>query len=93
MPIVVVSEDKIFYLNKWALDVFKTHYMEDVMLLPFSHYIDAKSKVRVEAIMKEFLMTGQGFENIKINMTDIHGQSVWVKMSGSCIMFNSYNFV
>ena len=88
MPIIVIQNGNIQYLNKWALEVFKTHYIEDLLATPFLNYVEVKSINRANSLLKEFELTGFGFENIKVNMLDIHGQKIYTKLSGSSIVFN-----
>ena len=47
MPIVVINDDKITYLNRLGLDVFKTHYIEDVMGLSIKSFVAEKKSGRI----------------------------------------------
>lgn len=88
MPLMILSEGRIQYLNNLALDLFKTHYMEDVLMMPYLNFIDVNSKETVESLLTEFNEKGRGFESIEIAMQDVHGHSLFAQISGASIIFN-----
>jgi len=88
MPLMILQDGRIQYLNNLALDLYKTHYMEDVLMMPYVNFVDETDKVRVEGLLQEFSDSGQGFESVDIGMEDVHGQSFCARISGSAIVFN-----
>ncbi|WP_439182359.1 response regulator [Carboxylicivirga taeanensis] len=88
MPLMILSEGRIQYLNNLALDLFKTHYMEDVLLSPYLHFVHKDDQPQVESLLDNFRAHGHGFEQISIAMQDVHGQSFFAQISGSSIIFN-----
>jgi CheY-like chemotaxis protein len=88
MPLMILQDGRVQYLNNLALDLFKTHYMEDVLLSPYLNFIGTKDKDCVSKLLDEFLKSGHGFEHVNVAMTDVHGQSFYAQISGSSIIFN-----
>lgn len=88
MPLMILQDGRIQYLNNLALDLFKTHYMEDVLATPFINFVGTEHKERIENLLGAFNENGQGFESIDIAMDDVHGHSLYVRISGSAIIFN-----
>lgn len=88
MPLMILSEGRIQYLNNLALDLFKTHYMEDVLLSPYLNYVHKEDQEQVESLLDNFKAHGHGFDQINIAMQDVHGQSFFALISGSSIIFN-----
>ena len=88
MPVMIIQDGRIQYLNKLALNLYKTHYIEDVLMLPYLNFVEEQDKLCVGDLLQEFDDNGHGFESVSIAMQDVHGQSFCVKISGSAIMFN-----
>ncbi len=88
MPLMIIQDGRIQYLNNLALDLYKTHYMEDVLMLPYLDFVDDLDKQRVDSLLHEFNNKGCGFESVNITMEDVHGQSFPAQISGSTIVFN-----
>ncbi|MBI9064084.1 MAG: response regulator [Marinilabiliaceae bacterium] len=88
MPLMIVQDERIQYLNNLALELYKTHYIEDVLTTPYLHFIEEESKALVESALHEFEEHGHGFGNLQVAMKDVHGQSFYVLISGSCVVFN-----
>jgi PAS domain S-box-containing protein len=88
VPIVIIRNGRIQYLNKLALDMVKTHYIEDVIGLNFERFIDDRYKQKVSA-----LLAGEGLDNNRfidehVILRDLHGVSFHAEISGSIIRFN-----
>ncbi|MBK3517191.1 response regulator [Carboxylicivirga marina] len=88
MPLMILQDGRVMYLNNLALDLYKTHYMEDVLLSPYLNFVGQDDKETVTNILNGFSEKGQGFDSIDIAMTDVHGQSFYAQISGSSIIFN-----
>ncbi|MBS2100331.1 response regulator [Carboxylicivirga linearis] len=88
MPLMILQEGRIQYLNHLALDLFKTHYMEDVITLPYINFVEPEYTELVTALLDDFKNKGIGFQNKLLAMQDVHGQVFYSKISGSAIVFN-----
>jgi len=88
MPLMILQDGRIQYLNNLALDLYKTHYIEDVLMLPYLNFIADNDKVCVEELLNDFNISGKGFESVNIAMKDVHDQSFYAQISGSSIVFN-----
>ena len=88
MPLMILQHGRVQYLNNLALDLFKTHYMEDVLMSPYLNYIEDADKEKVERLLNEFNENGNGFDRVDVAMKDVHGQSFYAQISGASIIFN-----
>ncbi|WP_430810303.1 MULTISPECIES: response regulator [unclassified Carboxylicivirga] len=88
LPLMILHEGRIQYLNNLALDLFKTHYMEDVLMMPYLDFVHTAYKEEVESVLQAFHENGSGFSSKSIAMHDVHGQSFYAQVSGSSIIFN-----
>ncbi|GAO30977.1 ATP-binding response regulator [Geofilum rubicundum] len=89
VPIMILQEGRIQYLNMEALDLFHTHYIEDMIGLPFLDFVEASSREELGA----FLNNDEGLGKIKqhmngIRVTGLHGKPLDVAVSGSWVTFN-----
>jgi PAS domain S-box-containing protein len=90
VPIVIVSQGKIQYLNNLALEViFKTHYIEDVMLQPFVNYVANEYQALTTELLHNFSEKGICFRRQPLRIMDVHGRYTYVEASGSAVTFNS----
>jgi len=90
VPIVIVNEGKIQYLNNLALEVvFKTHYIEDVLLQPFMGFVADEDKEIVEKLFEDFKSAGRCFKCQTIRFQDVHGRYNLVEIDGSGVKFNN----
>ncbi|TAJ14267.1 response regulator [Marinilabiliaceae bacterium JC017] len=88
LPIVIVREGKIQYLNNLALHLFKTHYIEDVMLMPFDNYVQEASKQDVFAYLSRLKDKERKEHKLAVHMKDVHGQPFFVELAGAAVKFN-----
>lgn len=88
MPLMIIQDECIQYLNHLALDLFKTHYMEDVIALPYLNFVEPEYKSMVQELLDDFKDRGVGFQNKLLSMEDVHGQVFSARISGSPIVFN-----
>lgn len=90
VPIVIVNDGKIQYLNNLALEVvFKTHYIEDVLLQPFMNFVADEDKEIVERLFDDFRAAGRCFKCQTIRFQDVHGRYNLVEIDGSGVKFNN----
>ncbi|MFT3740248.1 MAG: response regulator [Breznakibacter sp.] len=89
VPIVIVRNKKIQYLNKLALDsIMKTHYIEDVMWLDFERFVADESKQKVRELLDKPVSEENRFVDEYVLMKDLHGDQVHVEISGCSVRFN-----
>ncbi len=94
VPIVIVNDGKIQYLNNLALEViFKTHYIEDVLLQPFLGFVDEQDRDIVKRLFDDFENAGSCFKCQTIRLQDVHGRYTYVEIDGSGVNFNSKSSV
>ncbi len=89
LPIVVLIDDKISYLNKLGMDVFKTHYIEDVMGLPINNFIHDDSKEEFISKVEAGVSLGKKIKPFVAKMLDVHGGIYWAEVTGSKVHFNN----
>jgi len=94
VPIVIVNDGKIQYLNNLALEVvFKTHYIEDVLLQPFINFVAEEDREVVIKLFEDFNNAGSCFKCQTIRFQDVHGRFTYVEIDGSGVKFNNKSSV
>jgi len=94
VPIVIVNDGKIQYLNNLALEVvFKTHYIEDVLLQPFMSFVADEDKDVIKRLFNDFQNEGNCFKCQTIRIQDVHGRYTFVEIDGSGVSFNNKSSV
>ncbi len=88
-PIVLVSDGKFAYLNKASLGIFKTHYIEDIMGLAVTDFICKESIEEVEKALSEGIEDEKLLTPFCAQLKTVHGDSYWVKITGSKLVFNN----
>ncbi len=88
-PIVLVRDDKFIYLNKASLNLFKTHYIEDVIGQPIANFICEENLEEVKQVISENIEDGKQVKPLCAQLKTVHGDSYWVKITGSKMMFNN----
>ncbi|WP_075591600.1 ATP-binding response regulator [Labilibacter marinus] len=89
MAIVVVNEGKITYLNRLGLDVFRTHYIEDVMGLPIKNFVAEKSMDEFCEILESTMTDDKRIKPFLAKMKSVHGDYYWAEITGSKVKFNN----
>ncbi len=94
VPIVIVNDGKIQYLNNLALEVvFKTHYIEDVLLQQFLNFVADEDREIVKRLIEDFENAGSCFKCQTIRLQDVHGRYTFVEIDGSGVNFNNKSSV
>jgi len=88
LPIIVVRDGKVMYLNRLGMDVFKTHYIEDVMGLPIDNFVHEKSKEEFANVMKASISSDKRIKPFMAKMKTVHGDLYWAEITGSKVNFN-----
>lgn len=89
VPILLLREGCIQYLNMEALDLFHTHYIEDMIGLPFLNFVDSHSKDELSSFLNNSGELGkieQGIHDVRV--IGLHGKPLDVALSGSWVTFN-----
>ncbi len=89
VPIILLHEGRIQYLNMEALDLFHTHYMEDMIGLPFLDFVEAYSRDELTTFLNNDEALGkikQGINDVRV--IGLHGKPLDVALSGSWVTFN-----
>ncbi len=93
MPIVVVKNEKIVYLNRLGLDVFKSHYIEDLLGLPIKDFITEKSTEQFCDIIDSTITSDKRIKPFLAKMKTIHGDFYWAEITGSKVKFNNHQSI
>lgn len=88
VPIVIIQDGKILYLNNEALDFFHTHYIEDMMGLPFLDFVEPDHRDRFESFIATDAQNGKLPGRCLVNMKGLHGGTIETDIKGSWICFN-----
>ncbi len=89
LPIIVVTNGKIMYLNCLGLDVFKTHYIEDVMGFPITNYIHENFIEEFNGHINSSLHEDKKIAPFFIKLKTVHGDAFWAELTGSKVNFNN----
>ena len=89
IPIVIVSGGRIRYLNINALDLFHSHYIEDIMGLPLLNFVSDESKEMFGTILEKEPVPGRNFPRFNASIRGLHGKELDVAVCGSWIKFNN----
>lgn len=88
LPIMIVSNGKIQYINNNALSLLRSHYIEDLMGLPFFNFVASTITPDLEALMVQH--DGVVVKNpvFRLRMKDIHGNVFYAELLISSVEFN-----
>lgn len=89
LPIVVVTNGKVLYVNCLGLDVFKTHYIEDVIGFPMSNYIHEDYIDEFNLKINSSLEENKKIEPFMVKLKTVHGDTYWAELTGSKVNFNN----
>ncbi|TLX77433.1 response regulator [Labilibacter sediminis] len=89
MPIVVVRNGNVMYLNRLGLDVFKTHYIEDVISTPIKNYVHEDSYEEFCEVIDSFVSADKRIQPFLAKMKTVHGDLYWAEITGSKVNFNN----
>ncbi|MCL2073546.1 MAG: response regulator [Marinilabiliaceae bacterium] len=88
IPIVIVSDGRIKYLNMNALKLLHSHYIEDMMGLPFLDFITDKHKDEMKKLLEQTPNPSTEINTFKSSIKAFHGKEIDVAVSSSWIKFN-----
>lgn len=87
MPIIIVQDGIIRYLNDLSLGLFKTHYIEDVVMLPMKDFVDEKDYDTLNTIFNP--ADDSEIKPFRMHLKTIHKNLVEVMAYCSRIKFNN----
>jgi len=86
LPITIVQKGTIRYLNHLALDLFKTHYIEDIVGTPFSDFVEDEYVPVLENVFTD--ETKENIEPIFLKIKTFHQKPLVISAHTSLIYFN-----
>jgi len=86
IPITIVQDGIIRYLNNLALDLFKTHYMEDIVGTSLVDFVDDEFLPVLESILDDDV--SEEIEPFHIQIKTFHQKPLKVMVHSSRIPFN-----
>ncbi|WP_068473785.1 response regulator [Saccharicrinis aurantiacus] len=93
MPIILIRDGRILYINNSALDTLKTHYIEDVMGQGIKSFIGEESYAVLEKGIEDLLNKGSKLTPQTVQFRTVHGDAFWCEIKGSKVMFNNQETV
>lgn len=88
-PIVIVADGRIRYLNMNALDLLHSHYIEDIMGLPFLNFVSENEKEAFKCVLDKKEESGTVIPRFKSSIRGLHGEDINATVCGSWIKFNN----
>ena len=85
--IIIVNKGNIQYLNNFALGVFKTTYIEDLLMNPFLHYVGENLKQEVQLLIDRPFNDDRWVKTLEGTMHTIHGDPYSAELTISAVMF------
>lgn len=89
IPMVIVADKRIQYLNMKALDLFHSHYIEDIIGMQFVNFIGVDSVSNFDSIFEEKPRIGRNIKQFDASFKGLHGKEIDVLVNGSWIRFNN----
>lgn len=86
IPITIVQDGVIRYLNNLALDLFKTHYMEDIVGTSLADFVDDEFLPVLESVFEDDV--SQDIDPFHIQIKTFHQDPLKVVVYTSRIPFN-----
>jgi CheY-like chemotaxis protein len=86
IPITIVQDGIIRYLNNLALDLFKTHYMEDLVGTSLADFVDDEFVPVLESVLDDDV--SEGIEPFHLQIKTFHQKPLKVAVYASRISFN-----
>ncbi|WP_052345533.1 response regulator [Alkaliflexus imshenetskii] len=90
MPVIIIQEGSIRYLNMNALDLFRTHYMEDIIGLPLLNFVADANHMEVADFISDDMPDEKKSSRINVTMKTAHGMPFEVAMMGSVVKFSGH---
>ncbi|WP_088655295.1 response regulator [Geofilum rhodophaeum] len=88
VPLVILEKGRIQYLNIEALKLFHTHYIEDMIGLPFQDFVGKDFQDAFATYLNQEVLSGKLPQRLGIQVCGLHGKPLDVAISASWISFN-----
>lgn len=88
LPIIIVSNGFVQYINNNALSLFRSHYIEDLMGLPFLNFVGGAIAPELEALMTQHVGGTVKPPVFRLRMKDMHGNPFYAEVLISKVEFN-----
>ena len=88
LPIIIVSNGLVQYINTSALSLFRSHYIEDLMGLPFLNFVGGALAPDLESLLNQHDVGGVKPPIFRLRMKDMHGNSFYAEVLISKVEFN-----
>jgi two-component system, response regulator PdtaR len=88
IPVVILQNERIQYLNMNALDLFHTHYIEDIIGLPFIDFVPADLRDSFQQALEEQASDKKKQVKFETMVTGLHGEPLDVLVKASSVQFN-----
>ncbi len=89
MPIIIVFNERVQYVNNKALALLRSHYIEDVMGLPLKNFIDGDMPDCLKMIVGTAAHDDSAHSDIFLPMKDVHGNIFYAELLTSSVEFNN----
>jgi len=89
IPMIIIIDKRIQYLNMSALDLFHSHYIEDIIGLPFIDFVSADSVKSFNTLFDAPFQIGKKIERFDATFKGLHCKEIDVVVNGSWIRFNN----
>lgn len=89
MPIMIVFNERVQYVNNKALALLRSHYIEDVMGLPLRNFIDGDMPDCLKSIVGAVAHDDSAHSDIFLPMKDVHGNVFYAELLTSSVEFNN----
>ena len=88
LSIVIVSDGKIQYLNNNALHLFRSHYIEDLMGMPFLKFVDGLHASELQSVIDEHAKGEAKAPVLRLPIKDVHSNVFYAELMISSVEFN-----
>lgn len=89
IPMIIIVDKRIQYLNMSALDLFHSHYIEDIIGLPFIDFVSNDSVKQFDDLFESSFQIGKKIERFDATFKGLHCKEIDVVVNGSWIRFNN----
>lgn len=88
MPIMIVNNGRVQYVNNIALALLRSHYIEDVIGLPFHNFVSGNMPDNLKSIVDESISDSGVVNDTFAAMKDVHGNLFYAELFTSSVEFN-----
>jgi PAS domain S-box-containing protein len=89
LPIMIVNSGRVQYVNNKALALLRSHYIEDVMGLPFEKFVSGKLESGFEELIGSKSCIPANMPVFNLVMKDVHSNPIYAEVQVSAVEFNN----